>query len=70
MTSQHFELILYLDVHVRAVSLGLQALLDLLEGVPPDKTVQASSLRVLLQPLADEASQAEPLARLLAEKPG
>lgn len=70
MTSHQSELIPYLDAHVRAVNTGLQALLDLLAAAPDGAAVQAASVRALLLPLADEASQAEPLARLLAEDPG
>lgn len=69
VNSHQTEVIPFLDAHVRAVNSGLQALLDLLEDAPEGKTVQAASMRVLLQPLADEASQAEPLARLLTEEP-
>lgn len=70
MTAQQSEVIPFLDAHVRAVHTGLRALLDLLEGSPPDKTVFANSMHALLAPLADEASQAEPLARMLADVEG
>lgn len=58
---------LHLDAHVAAVNRGLQAVLDLLGDDPGDRPVQAASVRALLLPLADEARQAEPLARMLAE---
>ena len=62
------EVLPYLDAHVAAVHRGLQALMDLLAHGPPGRVVQASSLHALLAPLADEASQAEPLARRLADE--
>lgn len=60
------ELITDLDTHVGAVHRGLQAVLDLLGEEPGERTVRAASVRALLLPLADEASQAEPLARMLS----
>ncbi len=67
MTAQAHELITHLDAHVCAVRRGLTAVLDLLGEDPGDRAVAAASVRALLLPLADEAAQAEPLTRLLAE---
>lgn len=55
----------YLQAHVQAVHGGLQALLDLMAGLPEDQPVRAGSVQALLLPLASEASQAEPLARMM-----
>lgn len=68
MSYPNLEALDELDAHVTAVHRGLQAVLDLLGVDPGDRTVQAASVRALLLPLADEASQAEPLARMLAEQ--
>lgn len=62
---QTAEVLDYLAAHLGAVNNGLQLLLDLLRAVPPDKTVQAAGVLALLQPLADEASQAAPLVQIL-----
>ncbi len=61
------EVPLHLEAHVSAVHSGLQAVLDLLGDDPGDRAVKAASVRALLLPLADEARQAEPLARMLAQ---
>lgn len=60
---ENFE---YLHAHVQAVDAGLQALLDLLGGMPDGQLVQAVSMRTLLGPLAEEARQAAPLALMMA----
>lgn len=62
---QEQETLEYLDAHLRALHGGLQALLDLLADSSPGKQVRATSMHLLLGWMADEASQAEPLARLL-----
>lgn len=65
MTEQEQENAQYLQAHVETVAQGLDALMDLLHGLPAGHQVQASSMRTLLQPLASEAQQALPLAALL-----
>ena len=64
---QERENLEYLQAHLAAVNGGLQALLDLLMGQPEGQLVRAASVQALLQPLASEAEQAEPLARMLLE---
>lgn len=64
-SEQERENLEYLQAHVATVNTGLQALLDLLRTVPAGATLRAASVRALLLPLADEASQAEPIARML-----
>ena len=64
---QERENLEYLQAHVAAVHGGLQALLDLLVAQPEGHMLRAASLQALLLPLASEAEQAEPLARMLVE---
>lgn len=55
----------YLQAHMLAVHGGLQAVVELLGGLPPGHLVRAASVHALLLPLADEAAQGEPLAQML-----
>mgnify|MGYP007005604008 CR=1 FL=1 len=66
------ETLEYLNAHVDTVNRGLQGLLVLLLAAPPTTVLPARQLAALLQPLASEAEQAEPLARVLlaAEEAG
>jgi hypothetical protein len=62
---QEREALAEVDAAVQYVHVGLQSLLDMLGGSPPDKTVRAAGLYALLQPMADQASQATPMTRRL-----
>lgn len=68
---QEREALSEVDAAVQFVSVGLQSLLDLLGDAPPDKVVRVAGLYALLQPMADQASQAAPMTRrLVAERGG
>jgi hypothetical protein len=69
-TAERAQTLEYLNAHVDTVHRGLQALLALLMAAPPATPLQAGQLVALLQPLACEASQAEPLTRLLLPTAG
>lgn len=56
------------DAALQFVSDGLQALMSLLDGAPPDTSIRAGGLRALLGPMADQAGQAAPLTRMLLER--
>lgn len=59
------DLLEYLAVNVETLHSGLQGLMALLDGQPADRPVGCGQIRTLLAPLADEASQAEPVTRIL-----
>ena len=52
-------------MNVETLHSGLQGLMALLDGQPADRPVGCGQIRTLLAPLADEASQAEPVTRIL-----
>ena len=56
------------DAALQFVNDGLQALMDLLDGATPDTSIRAGGLRALLGPVADQAGQAAPVARMLLER--
>jgi len=56
------------DAALQFVSAGLQGLLELLASAPPDAAVRAGGLHALLGPVADQAGQAAPVARMLLER--
>lgn len=64
---QEREALAEVDAAVQYVHVGLQSLLDMLGGSPPDKVVRAAGLYALLQPMADQASQAAPMSRRLLD---
>ena len=65
---QEREALAEVDAAVQYVHVGLQSLLDMLGGAPPDKVVRAAGLAALLQPMADQASQAAPMTRRLLDE--
>lgn len=64
--AHHAEVLDELDARMNTVHRGLQCLLHLLAGAAQGATIAPCNLHALLAPLADEASQAAPLARLVA----
>jgi hypothetical protein len=68
LPAHHAQILDELDAHLHTLHRGLQCLLHLLAGANEGATIEPGNLHALLAPLADEASQAAPLARMVADK--
>ena len=62
---QEQEALAEVDAAVQFANMGLQALLDMLAGCDPSKSIRAMALRTLLLPLADQLVQVVPLTQAL-----
>jgi hypothetical protein len=60
------EVLAEADASVQFVDCGLQCILEMLADSGPDKRIHALGLRALLTPMADQASQAASVTRMLS----